>query len=144
MRQGRPGLKASSALPSSSGSLGGALGGALAGVIGGMLPATPALANCTGGPATTCDTDLAQSLHTNTVGTGRNDHNRTVNVLAGAQIVVTNQNAISLGDNARINLASGALVQGTYRQRRRQLRHRPAADRVQQQRHADHPARARR
>ena len=100
MRHGRPRLKASTALPLILAALGGA-----------VAPA-PAGANCTGNPVTNCGT-TNPSPFTNTVGTGRNDHTRTVNVNTGAQIVVTNKNAISLGDNARINLAAGTLVQGT-------------------------------
>ena len=80
--------------------------------LGGALVASPAGANCTGNQVTTCGTATPNPF-TDTVGDGRNDNNRTVNVVTGGQIVVTDKNAISLGDKAKINLAAGTLVQGT-------------------------------
>ncbi|MBP7240455.1 autotransporter-associated beta strand repeat-containing protein [Amaricoccus sp.] len=74
-----------------------------------MGPA-PALANCTTSGSTTTCTTANPNPYTSTVGAGRPTNNRTVEVLNGAQIRVTNRNAISLGDGANINLRTGSLV----------------------------------
>ncbi|APY16092.1 autotransporter outer membrane beta-barrel domain-containing protein [Brucella sp. 10RB9214] len=58
---------------------------------------------------TTCDTVLPNPW-TNTVGTGRLDNDRTVNVQSGSTISVGNTNAISLGDGANITIGSDATV----------------------------------
>ena len=95
---GRGLLKATSALP------------LVLAALAGSLAATPAGANCvTAGSVTDCGT-TAPNPYTQTVGTGRLDHNRTVNVATGASIRVTNRNGISLSNNARITLAAGSLV----------------------------------
>ena len=80
--------------------------------LGGMVGSTPAFATCvTTGSVTDCGT-TSPNPYTTTVGTGRLDNDRTVTVATGAAIRVTNRNAISLGDNARITLAAGSLVRG--------------------------------
>ncbi|UWF60747.1 hypothetical protein [Brucella sp. 2716] len=53
---------------------------------------------------------------TNTVGTGRVDNDRTVNVQSGSTISVGNTNAISLGDGANITVGSGATVKNATTQ----------------------------
>ena len=76
-----------------------------------LLP-LPALANCvTTGTTTVCDTNTP-SPWTSTLGSGLSTPSgSTLNVLANARISTGNAVAISYGDNARINLAAGAVVQ---------------------------------
>ncbi len=96
----------------------------LAGTIGELIFAAatqPALASCsasgtlvpgTSGAPTivTCDSSSAQSSR---VGQGPGANYINVTVGANAQIVVPNDNSISLGNNASIVINSGALVQST-------------------------------
>jgi fibronectin-binding autotransporter adhesin len=69
-----------------------------------LLVPTEALANCTTtGGVTTCDT-TSPNPYTTRVGTGQSDSNRTITVNSGATVNTTNNNAISLGDNANITV----------------------------------------
>ena len=95
---------------------------AWAGPVGGLsglilaAASQPALAACsasgtlTPGTTVTCDSTSTQSSR---VGQGPGADNVTVNVNGGAQIQVTNDNSISLGNNANITVSSGAVVQTT-------------------------------
>ncbi|MBP7000598.1 autotransporter-associated beta strand repeat-containing protein [Amaricoccus sp.] len=78
--------------------------------LGSFGTATPVLAACTTSGATTTCTSANPNPWTSTVGTGRPDNNRTVEMLNGSQIRVTNRNAISLGDNANITLRTGSIA----------------------------------
>ncbi len=71
----------------------------------------PALAACiTTGTATVCDTS-APNPETSTVGTGPTaPFGASVDVLPGAQIIVGDQSAISLADQANIRIRNGAVV----------------------------------
>lgn len=74
------------------------------------LFSTGALADCaTVGSTTTCGSG-APNPYTNPVGTGSNDHGKTVVVEDGSTISVTEKSAISLGNDAHITLESGATV----------------------------------
>jgi fibronectin-binding autotransporter adhesin len=79
-----------------------------------VAPAT-AFADCVNvAGVITCDT-AAPNPFTSTVGEGDSAtaDNITVNVGAGAQVAVGDQNAISLRDNAAITIAAGGLVSAT-------------------------------
>lgn len=75
------------------------------------LPVT-ARADCTTvGTTVTCD---SSAPFTSTIGTGPGTPSATTVILdPNAQVVVGDANAISLGDNATINVGSGALVQNS-------------------------------
>ncbi|ASV83763.1 outer membrane autotransporter barrel domain protein [Ochrobactrum quorumnocens] len=74
------------------------------------LVPTQALAACTTtGSATVC-TSAAPAVWTATVGTGRTNNNRTVEVQSGAQINTINANAISIGDGGTITVRNGGSV----------------------------------
>ena len=76
-----------------------------------LLP-LPVLANCiTTGTTTVCDT-TPPSPWTSTLGTGFSTPSGSIlNVQTNARVSTGNAVAISYGDNARINLAAGAIVQ---------------------------------
>ena len=125
MRQGLPGLKASSALPLILTALGGLVGSS-AGIR--HLRRRPAQRHRL--------RDAEPNPYTTTVGTGRLDHNRTVTVRdRGGD--PGHQPQRDQPWRQRADHPGGRLAgPGTAtRRRRRALRHRPAADRVQQQRH---------
>jgi hypothetical protein len=85
-----------------------------------VLVAAPALvpvaaqANCvTSGTTVSCDSTPPTPWPT-TIGTGPiTASGTTVNVGVNAQVVVSNANAISLGNNASITISGGALVQNS-------------------------------
>ncbi len=81
-----------------------------------FLPATlalvpsQALAACTTTGSSTVCTSTAPAVWTATVGTGRSDNNRSVDVQSGAGINTNNAPAISIGDGGTINVRNGASV----------------------------------
>ncbi len=74
---------------------------------------TQALAACTTTGSSTVCSSAASSTWTATVGTGRTDNNKSVEVQSGAQINTTNSNAISIGDGGIITVRNGGSVTNT-------------------------------
>ncbi|MFO1208401.1 MAG: autotransporter-associated beta strand repeat-containing protein [Amaricoccus sp.] len=84
----------------------------LAAAAGVILPPSRALANCTTAGVTTTCGSAAPNPYTSTIGTGPGLDGRTVEVLSGASVATVNAPAISLGDNATINVRTGGAVSG--------------------------------
>lgn len=80
-----------------------------------VLETPVALANCVTTASSTVCSPTAPDPWASTVGTGNNaaEDNRSVDIQAGASIVVGNANAISLRDNAVISVGSGSTVSAT-------------------------------
>ncbi len=84
-----------------------------------LLPATftlvpsQALAACTTTGTSTVCTSTAPAVWSTTVGTGRADNNRSIDVQSGAGINTNNVPAISIGDGGTINVRNGASVTNT-------------------------------
>jgi fibronectin-binding autotransporter adhesin len=87
--------------------------GAFLTLLSAALPVT-AWGNCTtNGTTVSCDSN-PPNPYTSTIGTGPSTApGTTVTLGPNAQVVVPNGNAISLGNNATINIGSGALVKNT-------------------------------
>ncbi|MFO1141627.1 MAG: autotransporter-associated beta strand repeat-containing protein [Amaricoccus sp.] len=84
----------------------------LAAAAGVFLPSSRALANCTTAGVTTTCSNTAPNPYTSTIGTGPGFNGRTVEVLNGATVATVNAPAISLGDNATVNVRTGGAVSG--------------------------------